>query len=81
MNDLLTAMVLTAPIVVALVQGIKLTGYVHERFNFPLALGLGVLVASLFPPSMSVTNEIASGILAGLSASGLWSGGKAMAGK
>ena len=66
------------PIIVALVQAIKLTGWVSARFAPLLAIGLGMLISLLADhDTMDYMDAILSGAIYGLSASGLYSGVKA----
>ena len=63
------------PVIVGLVQAIKKTGYVKSRFLPLLAIALGIVGAWLLTGFSSL--DVIQGIIAGLSASGLWSGSKA----
>ena len=80
MNDLLSNAVLTGtaiiPIIVALVQMFKMTNWVKDRFAPFLAVGFGILLAFLFGVDNgdSWSHIIFTGIIYGLSSSGLYSG-------
>jgi hypothetical protein len=80
MNDLLTNAVLSGtaiiPIIIALVQMFKMTNWVKDRFAPFLAVALGILLAFLFAEDFSHdwSAIIFTGIVYGLSSSGLYSG-------
>lgn len=80
MNDVLANAVLSGtaiiPIIVALVQMFKMTTWIQDRFAPFLAVGLGILLAFLFGNDTGQTwsNIIFTGIIYGLSSSGLYSG-------
>jgi hypothetical protein len=65
------------PIIIALVQGVKMTGWLDDRFAPLLAIGFGILI-SIFADHETAdwTNSALSGVIYGLSASGLYSGVK-----
>lgn len=63
------------PIVVGLVQVVKVAGF-PSRFAGILAIALGVLGAALIGGSM--TEVLLQGIVAGLSASGLYSASRSV---
>lgn len=63
------------PIVIGLVQIIKQTGLPQKAAPFA-AIGIGILVAAGFSSGFSV-EAILEGIVAGLSAAGLYDTGKA----
>jgi hypothetical protein len=78
-NDFLTSLtgaVAVVPIIIALVQVIKMTmPKLDNRFAPILSIGIGILVAFLLKHnSENLTNIILEGVLYGLSASGLYSG-------
>lgn len=79
MDDLLTAVALLTPVTIGFTEAAKrvLAG-LPERFAPLISLAAGVAAAFLLPPDATVQNEIAAGVLTGLSASGLYSGTKAM---
>ena len=80
MNDILTAMVILAPITIALTEGAKIVigkALDVNRFAPVISVGFGVGVAFLFPPGLVPVNEVATGVLSGLAASGLYSATKA----
>ena len=80
MNDILSNAVLSGtaiiPIIVALVQMFKMTTWVQDRFAPFLAVGLGILLAFLFGEDLGHdwSHIIFTGIIYGLSSSGLYSG-------
>lgn len=65
-----------APIIMALVQAVRLTGFLPDRFAAVVAIVIGVLLAILI--SGVAAPVIIGGIVAGLVASGLYSGTKAV---
>jgi Na+/H+ antiporter NhaC len=72
----LTGAVAVVPIIIALVQVIKMTmPKLDNRFAPILSIAMGVLVAFLLKhDTANLTNVILEGVLYGLSASGLYSG-------
>src|SRR4051812_27988892 len=70
----------TVPIVVAIVQIFKMTGWLQDKYAPFVAIGAGIIVSFLMAHD---TNDwsanILSGILFGLAASGLYSGIKSSA--
>jgi hypothetical protein len=80
MNDLLSNAVLSGtaiiPIIIALVQMFKMTNWIKDRFAPFLAVGLGILLAFLFGDDLGNAwhHIIFTGIVYGLSSSGLYSG-------
>lgn len=77
MNDILVAMAVLTPIVVAFVEAAKRL-LIPGRWAPLVALACGVALAFIFPPDAAWRNELAAGILSGLAASGLWSGTRAV---
>jgi hypothetical protein len=80
MNEILSNATLSAtaivPIIIALVQMFKMTGWVQDRFAPFLSVGLGIGLAFLFGNDFGYNFSVIifSGIVYGLSASGLYSG-------
>ena len=80
MNEVLSNAVLSGtaiiPIIVALVQMFKMTNWVKDRFAPFLAVGLGILLSFLFGEDLGHdwSAIIFTGIIYGLSSSGLYSG-------
>lgn len=72
----LTGAVAVVPIIIALVQVIKMTmPKLDNRFAPIMSIGVGIIVAFLLKHDTStLTNTILEGVLYGLSASGLYSG-------
>jgi len=72
----LTGAVAVVPIIIALVQVIKMTmPKLDSRFAPILSIAMGILVAFLLKhDTQNLTNVILEGVLYGLSASGLYSG-------
>lgn len=67
---------LTATIITALVQGVKTTTGLSGRWNFVLAIGLGIAISVLvaFANEDFDVNAIVEGLVVGLAASGFYSG-------
>jgi hypothetical protein len=80
MNDVLSNALLSGtaiiPIIVALVQMFKMTTWVKDRFAPFLAVALGILLSFLFGEDLGHdwSHIIFTGIIYGLSSSGLYSG-------
>ena len=80
MNDVLSNALLSGtaiiPIIVALVQMFKMTTWVKDRFAPFVAVALGILLAFLFGEDLGHdwSHIIFTGIIYGLSSSGLYSG-------
>lgn len=69
--------VVIVPIVIALTQAIKLTGWIRDHYTPLVAIGIGVLIGWIGDhnnPDWSVS--LLSGVVYGLMASGLYSGVK-----
>jgi hypothetical protein len=63
------------PIILAVVQAIKLTGFVKNQFAPLLSIGVGVIIAFLaHHDTADLTITLLSGVMYGLMASGLYSG-------
>lgn len=70
----------TVPIVVALTQVIKMTGFISDKYMPFIAILVGILVSFLLAhDSRDFSAMILAGILFGLAGSGLYSGLKASA--
>lgn len=80
MNDILVSMAILAPIVVGCVEAAKRL-LVPDRWAPIVALACGVGLAFVFPPAVAWRNELAAGVLAGLSAAGLYSGARTVTAK
>ena len=80
MSDILSNALLSGtaiiPIIVALVQMFKMTTWVQDRFAPFLAVALGILLSFLFGADLghNWSHIIFTGIIYGLSSSGLYSG-------
>lgn len=69
--------VVVVPIIIALVQAIKLTGWVRDHFAPLVTIAIGVLISFLSNHNNPDLTETAlSGAIYGLMASGLYSGVK-----
>jgi hypothetical protein len=70
-----TNAIVIVPIVIALVQAIKLTGFIPDHFSPLLAIGVGIVIGFLGDHNNDdLTFTILSGAIYGLIASGLYSG-------
>lgn len=68
------------PLVIALVQGVKMTGWVQSKFAPLVSLAFGILVSFIANHDAGdMSNSLLHGITYGLMASGLFSGVKTMA--
>ena len=81
-NELIASITLgataTVPIVVAMTQMIKVTGWIHEKYMPFVSIFMGILIAFLFAQDKGdISANILSGLLFGLAGSGLYSGIKA----
>lgn len=67
--------IVIVPIVIALVQAIKLTGFVPDHFAPLLSIGVGIIIGFLGDhDNPDLTATLLSGAIYGLMASGLYSG-------
>lgn len=67
--------VVIVPIIVALVQAVKQTGWINSKFAPLVSIGFGVIIGFLADHnSADLTHTILSGAMYGLMASGLYSG-------
>ena len=72
-----TNAIVIVPIVIAIVQAIKLTGWVKDHYSPLLAIGIGILIGWLGDhDNPDLTATVLSGAIYGLMASGLYSGVK-----
>lgn len=83
LNQVTLSSAATVPIILALVQVIKMTGLVKDRFAPIASIVIGILIAFLLINNNGIAGDdgfynigqkIFSGIMLGLSASGLYSG-------
>ena len=88
-NELIAIVGVGAPITVGIVQGAKATGVTVGRWAMPFAVGVGVLIDLLIAATDIVDGfdlrpdfalAILAGIVTGLTAAGLFSGFRAVAG-
>jgi hypothetical protein len=67
--------IVIVPIVIALVQAVKLTGFIPDHYSPLLAIGIGIIIGFLSDhDNGDLTVTILSGAIYGLIASGLYSG-------
>lgn len=75
LNAITTNALVIVPIIIAVVQAVKLTGWIKDHFSPLLAIGVGIIIAWLADthgPSLGST--ILTGAIYGLISSGLYSG-------
>ena len=73
-----TNAIVVVPIVLALTQAIKLTGFVPDHFAPLVAIGVGIIIAWMGGPrDVPFSAILLSGAIYGLISSGLYSGVKA----
>lgn len=75
LHAITTNALVIVPIIIAIVQAIKLTGWIQDHFSPLLAIGVGIVIAWLgntHGPSLGST--ILTGAIYGLLSSGLYSG-------
>ena len=75
LSTITTNALVIVPVIIAVVQAIKLTGWIQDHFSPLLAIGVGIIIAWLgntHGPSLGST--ILTGAVYGLMASGLYSG-------
>lgn len=68
------------PVIIALVEGIKQMKFIPEKLYPVISLVLGIAIAFLLPEPWDWKVSLTKGILFGLSASGLYSGQRAVRG-
>lgn len=77
LSALTTNALVVVPIIIAIVQAIKLTGWVQDHFSPLLAIGVGILIAWLGNShATTLGSTILTGAVYGLMSSGLYSGVK-----
>ena len=70
-----TNAIVVVPIVLALTQAIKLTGFIPDHFAPLVAIGMGIIVAWMGgAPGVPFSSILLSGAVYGLISSGLYSG-------
>jgi uncharacterized membrane protein (DUF441 family) len=77
LSAITTNAIVIVPIVLAIVQAIKLTGFVKDHFAPLVSIGVGILIGWLGgPDDATLSSLLLSGAIYGLMASGLYSGVK-----
>lgn len=67
--------IVIVPIIIALVQAVKLTGYIPDHFSPLLSIVIGILIGWIGDhDNPDLTATLLSGVVYGLMASGLYSG-------
>lgn len=75
LNNFTTASVVIIPIVIAVTQAFKMTGWIKSQYSPLVAIVIGVFISFIaHHDSADLTVTILNGVLFGLSASGLYSG-------
>jgi hypothetical protein len=76
-TQITTNAIVIVPIVIALTQAIKLTGFIPDHFSPLLAIAIGIVIGFLDGhENPDMTANILSGAIYGLMSSGLYSGVK-----
>lgn len=76
-SEITSNAVIAVPIVIAIVQAIKLTGFIPDHFAPLLSIGVGILIGWLAHYNdPDFINIVLTGAIYGLIASGLYSGVK-----
>jgi hypothetical protein len=76
-SEITTNAVIAVPIVIAIVQAIKLTGFVQDHFAPLVSIAVGMLIGWIgHNDSPDLSNTLLTGAIYGLIASGLYSGVK-----
>lgn len=68
-----TNAIVIVPIVIAICQAVKLTGWVKDHYVPFLSIGVGMVIAFLSNHSSDISANLLSGVIFGLMASGLYS--------
>lgn len=79
-TDYVTKSIVIVPIIVGLVQAIKMTA-IPERYSPVISILVGVLIAFVTGQGDPWGHSVLAGLIYGLSASGLYSGTKALLSK
>jgi hypothetical protein len=65
------------PIIIAVVQAIKLTGFIQDKYAPIISIGIGIVIGFIANhEAADISNNLLSGVMYGLMASGLYSGVK-----
>jgi hypothetical protein len=79
-DSLAVGAVAVVPIIVAIVQALKMTGKLPNKFAPLVSIAVGILVGFIFRhDTQNLSQTILAGVIYGLSASGLYSGIKTTA--
>ena len=78
LDVLTTNAVVIVPVIVAIVQTIKLSGFVPDHFAPLVSIGVGIIIGLLdgHAGNIAWTSTLLNGVVYGLMASGLYSGVK-----
>jgi hypothetical protein len=70
-----TGAIVAVPIIVALVQAVKMTGFISNKFMPLVSIGIGIIIGVVANHDFNdFSGAIMTGIMYGLMASGLYSG-------
>ena len=79
-DSLAVGAVAVVPIIVAIVQALKMTGKLPNKFAPLVSIAVGILVGFIFRhDTQNLSQTVLAGVIYGLSASGLYSGIKTTA--
>jgi hypothetical protein len=74
-----TSSIVIVPVILGIVQGIKLTGWIKDGWTPLISMGIGIIISLLANhDAHEYTGTILSGVMYGLMSSGLYSGVKEM---
>ncbi len=77
LNAISSTAIAIVPIIIAVVQAVKMTGWVKNQFAPLVSIGVGMLIAFLaHHDSADLTSTLLTGVIYGLISSGLYSGVK-----
>lgn len=75
LNLINTSSLVIVPIIIAIVQAIKLTGFIPDKFSPLLSIGVGIIISFMADhANFDLSNVLLGGCVYGLMASGLYSG-------
>lgn len=70
-----TGAVVAVPIIVALCQAVKLTGFISNKFMPLVSIGIGIIITIISDHELgNMSGALMTGVMYGLMASGLYSG-------
>lgn len=70
-----TGAVVAVPIIVALCQAVKMTGFISNKFMPLVSIGIGIIITMVSDHELgNMSGALMTGVMYGLMASGLYSG-------